>query len=109
MLTVTRTTATQVVTKDERGHYEVRFRIEDGKQVGTSYTYAVEVTPELLAEHTKQTEELARWRAAEKATDDLIGSPMHELKLTTDQLERLAAAWVEVKAMVPPESGPSWS
>lgn len=98
ILTITKTTATQIAAENQYG-YEVRVRRDDGKKIGEEYVYAVEATPEMLAEHDKQVAELNRWRAASKATDDLIGKELHQLKLTTAQLERLSAAWAEIKAM----------
>lgn len=99
ILTITKTTATQIVAKNQHGYYEVRVRRDDGKKIGEDYVYAVEATPEMLAENDKQVAELNRWRAAKEATDDLIGKELHQLKLNTAQLERLAAAWAEIKAM----------
>ena len=98
LFTITKTTPTQIAAKNEHGH-EARFRRKDGAQVGESYINAVETTPDLLEEHKAQVAELKRWRAARDATDSLIGKELHQLKLTTDQLERLAIAWAEIQAM----------
>jgi hypothetical protein len=98
LLTITRVTDSQVIAENQY-FQQSRFRRVDGKKVGDSYVFAVEATPYLLDEHAKQVAEVARWSAASKATDDLMGKHLHQLKLNTAQLERLAAAWAEVKAM----------
>ena len=98
LFTITRTTETQIVAKNKNG-YEARFRRKDGAQVGENYVNAVEATSDLLKENNAQVAELKRWRAARDATDSLIGKELHQLKLTTDQLERLAIAWAEIQAM----------
>lgn len=56
-------------------------------------------TEKMQAERMGQAAELARLHAAYKATADLIGRELRQLKLTTEQLEALAKAWVEIKAM----------
>lgn len=98
LFTITRTTETQIVAKNKNGN-EARFRRKDGAQVGENYINAVEATPDLLEEHKAQVAELKRWRAASDATCSLIGKELHQLKLTTEQLERLAIAWAEITAM----------
>lgn len=95
--TVSRVTATQAIAAGARG--EIRVRLEDLKLVGESYTRAAIASEEMQAEHAAQVQELSRFRAAVKATDDLIGLELHQLKLNTDQLEALAKAWSEIKAM----------
>jgi hypothetical protein len=101
MLTVLRTTATQAVaTYDGRpSSPELRIRLSDGRVIGKDYTRAVEATPYLLAQHSAETSMLKRRREAVKALETLIDKPMHRLNLTVEQMERLAAAWAEIKAM----------
>lgn len=100
---VTSTTETQAkasnINTGDTSMGSLRFRLSDGKVIGRDYTYAIEATPAMLKEHAAQVAERKRWNAARKATDDLIGKELHQLNLTTAQLERLAAAWAEVKAM----------
>lgn len=94
--TIVRTTPTQLIT--DRG---IRVR-HDGRPVGGSYFNNFEVaTPEMIAENEKQLAARERYRKAVASVDDLINRPLHHLKLTTEQLERLAEAWAEVKAMAP--------
>ena len=95
--TITRKTPTQLIT--DRG---IRVR-HDGRLVGgSSYFDIFEVaTPEMIAENEKQLAARERYRKAVASVDDLINRPLHHLKLTTEQLERLAEAWAEVKAMAP--------
>lgn len=98
LLTVSRVTATQAIAVDGRGK-EVRIRLKDLYLVGESYTRAVIATDEMQVEHAAQTQELARFYAAVKKTNDLIDHPLHILKLNTAQLEALATAWESIKAM----------
>lgn len=95
---INRVTATQLVGSWINGS-EVRVNRETGKVIGRDYARAKEVTPEIMAQHKAEVDECQRWRTAVTNTNDLIGRPLHQLKLTTAQLERLAAAWAEVKAM----------
>jgi hypothetical protein len=101
ILTVQRTTATQAIaTRDDRPNSrEVRVRLEDGRVIGENYIRAEAATAEMIAQHMEQMENLRRWRKAKEITQDLTGMPLHKLGLTTPQLERLAAARVEVKAV----------
>lgn len=102
VFTVQRLTAIQVVTTRDHPHQrkEYRFRIADGRIIGGGlYGFAEEATPEILAQHAAELELLTRWRKAVSALDGLIDKPLHQLKLNTAQLERLAAAWAEVQAM----------
>lgn len=94
---IARKTATQLIT--ERG---TRVRSKDGAVIGgNSFERFVFATPEMLAQHQQQVAELARYQKAVASVDDLINRPLHHLKLTTEQLERLSEAWAEVKAMAP--------
>lgn len=95
--TVSRVTPTQAIAASRQG--EIRVRLEDLKVVGKNYTRAAIASEEIQAEHAAQVQELSRFRAAVKATDDLIGRELHQLKLNTKQLEALAKAWAEIKAM----------
>jgi hypothetical protein len=95
--TVSRVTPTQAIAASQRG--EIRVRLEDLRVVGRDYTRAAIASEEMQAEHAAQVEEQARYRAAAQATDDLIDRPLHRLKLSTAQIEALAKAWSEIKAM----------
>lgn len=95
--TVSRVTKTQAIAAGERG--EIRVRLEDLKVVGKSYTHAAIASEEVQAQHAAQVQELWRFRAAAELTSDLIDRPLHQLKLSTAQLEALAKAWAEIKAM----------
>lgn len=77
----------------------LRVRRTDGKVIGTDYTVALEATPELLDLHRTQLINQDRYTSARRALSDLIGMQYHELKLSVRQLEHLAKAWAEVKAM----------
>lgn len=95
--TVSRLTATQAIAVGERG--EIRVHLKNLRLVGQDYCYAAIATKAMQARHAAEVAELARWRAAWDATDDLIGKELHQLKLTTAQLEALADAWTKIKAM----------
>jgi len=99
LYTVSRLTATQAIAVGEHG--ELRVHLKNLRVVGQDYTYAGIATEELQAKHAAQIAEVARYRAADALVADLIDRPMHQLKLTTEQLEALAKAWVEIKAMAP--------
>lgn len=99
LYTVSRVTPTQAIAVGERG--EIRVRRSDLGVVGQSYARAAIATDEIQAKHAAQKRELARFRAAYRQTDDLIDRPLHQLNLSTEQLEALAAAWVRIKAMKP--------
>lgn len=93
--TVSRVTPTLAIAANQYG--EIRVRLEDLKVVGKDYERAAIASLEMQAEHAAQLQELSRFRAAVKATDGLIGSPLHQLKLNTAQMEALAKAWAEIK------------
>lgn len=95
--TVSRVTPTQAIAASQRG--EIRVRLEDLKVIGEDYTRAAIASEEMQAQHADQVQELSRFRAAVAATDDLIDRPLHQLKLSTAQMEALAKAWAEIKAM----------
>jgi predicted DNA-binding transcriptional regulator len=59
VLTITRTTATQIVAETRHGLVFRSLRA-DGRLV-CDHVYAVEATPELLAEHKKEVAALERW------------------------------------------------
>ena len=98
VLEVTKVTATQLVC-GPCGNLTKRFRREDGGEVGQHFRYAVEATPEILAEYDAQLQVKRRWQKATETLDTLIDKPLHKLGLDTDQLEKLAEAWVEVQKM----------
>lgn len=95
--TVSRVTPTQAIAASQRG--EIRVRLKDLKVLGKDYTRAYIAGEKMQAENAAQVEEHARYRAAAQATYDLIGRPLHHLKLNTTQIEALARAWSEIKAM----------
>ena len=97
--TVTKTTETQAILK---GYYggDVKIRKSDGKLFGENYTYARYADDDLLAKHSSQIAELKRWRTARDAIGDLIGKELHQLNLSTAQIEKLAQAWTDIKNMV---------
>lgn len=97
LYTVSRVTPTQAIALGGRG--EIRVHLKNLRLVGDSYCYAAIATDEMQARHAAQVAKLARWRAADAATQDLIDKPLHMLKLSTDQFEALAKAWTEIKAM----------
>lgn len=100
LLVVDRITATQVCCKHEQGgNAELRFRKSDGRQVGGSYTYAEIATPELIDGVRSDAAKMDRNMAARAKLNDLEGKHLHQLKLTLEQTEALAAAWTEIKAM----------
>lgn len=98
IVVVNRVTATQLVGTGRDGS-EVRVNRETGKILGGIPGHAIEATPELLAQNEAEVSENHRWHIADINTRDLIGKDLHQLKLTTAHLERLAVAWSEVKAM----------
>jgi hypothetical protein len=98
--TVLRVTKTQAVCLfNSRKDGEFKVRLHDGRKVGTFMTDFVPATPEILAEHEAQKAEVRRYRAAANQLNSLIGKSLSNLELTTAQLEKLAAAWIEVQAM----------
>lgn len=97
LYTVSRLTATQAIAVGARG--EIRVHLKNLRVVGQDYTYAAIASDELQAKHAAQVAELARFRAAGALVADLIGRHLHQLNLTTAQLEALAKAWVDIKAM----------
>ena len=100
LYTVSRVTATQAIAAGSSG--EIRVRVKDMKVIGVDYTSATVADKRIQAEHAAQTNELARFKAAHRQTEDLVNCQLlYQLKLSTDQLEALAAAWVQIKAMKP--------
>ena len=88
-----------LITCSKPGGRELRVRRTDGKVIGADYAVALEATPELLDLHQTQLINRARYTSARLALSDLIGMQYHQLKLSARQLEHLAKAWAEVKAM----------
>jgi len=101
IFTVARITATQAFATGGGidGNESVRVRKADLRLIGDGYWSAKIATPEMIAQAEREIAVWQRHRAAEKTLFDLIGKELHQLKLSTEQLERLAAAWAEVKAM----------
>lgn len=97
---VERETATQLHARNISSRsVSISVRKTDGKVIGENYMHAFVATSEILEEHRAQSEELARYQKANAIVNDLIGKELHQLKLNTKQLEALAKAWVEIKAM----------
>lgn len=97
LYTVSRVTPTQAIAVGDSG--EIRVRLSDLKVIGEDYCTAGIASDELQARHAAEVQLLERFRAAHRLVADLIGKEMHQLKLSTAQLEALAAAWVQVKSM----------
>jgi hypothetical protein len=98
--TVVRVTKTQAVcTFDARKDGEFKVRLSDGRKVGTFMPDFVPATAEILVEHESQKAEVRRYRAAAKQLGSLLNKSLSNLELTTAQLEKLAASWIEVRAM----------
>lgn len=99
ILDVTKRTETQI-TCVTRGTYAiVKVRAKDGKVIGMDYRWAMIATPELLELNAAEQQRIDRYRGAYDDLNDLIDMPLHRLKLTIEQMEKLAAAWKDVKAM----------
>lgn len=77
----------------------ITVRKSDGKVIGQNYASAVEATMEMREKHRAQVATLLRYRQANALVNDLLGKELHQLKLTTEQLEALADAWLKIKAM----------
>lgn len=80
----------------------IRVHIGNGRLVGESYTYAMQATPEVIAQHEQEVAARRRWSAVRSRLMDLQGKHLHQLKLNTEQMEVLAEAWERVKAMGQP-------
>lgn len=100
LYTVSRVTATQAIAVGKAGD-EIRVRLKDLGLVGGGYTRVAVATEAMQAKHAAQVAESERFSAAYRLVADLIGRELHQLKLTTAQLEALAKAWGEIKAMAP--------
>ena len=95
--TVSRVTTTQAIAIGDFNR-EIRVRLKDLGVVGETYARVVIATEDMLTRNAAQVAELARFRAAhELVAKDLIGKDLHQLKLTTKQLEALAKAWTDIK------------
>lgn len=102
LLIVERLTASQVCCRDEQGGAgEWRFRKSDGKLIGHHYRYAQAATPELVAATKAARAMHERIRVAKRDLSDLECKPLHQLNLNIEQLEALAKAWTDIKAMRP--------
>lgn len=101
---VIKRTATQAeAVKNELGGSGIRIRVADGKVIGEDYIRAVEATTELIAQHKTQADIRRRHIESECKLEDLVLA-LTRRKLTTDQLEALAASWDQIKAIGPKEA-----
>lgn len=106
IFTVERKTQTQIVlSRGPNSSEAARVRIKDACVIGKPYTKAVEATPEILAEHKAQVEALRHYRMTTSVLSDLMGKQLHQLNLSIQQIEHLAKAWEEVKAMGQKQEG----
>lgn len=100
---ITKLTKTQI---EAFCHSEtVRIRISDGMFIGDQnrrYVRAAPATPEILALHQEQRAAIRRFTAAAASLRTLMGKELHQLQLTTEQMEHLGKAWAEVQAMAHP-------
>lgn len=92
-------TATQFTAKSRGRVTEVRVRKSDGKLIGKDFEYAEPATAEQIAENESQIAAHNRYVRAYSEAQKIWDKPLHQLDLTTAQLERLAKAWAEVQAM----------
>lgn len=97
LYTVSRLTPTQAVAVGEAG--EIRVRLNNLRVVGTAFARIAVATPEIRERNAAEKAELQRWNAACRLLADLVGKELHQLNLSTAQLEALAQAWQHVKAM----------
>lgn len=100
LLVVERTTASQVICRDAHGQCgERRFRFlkSNGKQLGEQYRYAEIATPELIASLQDQADTARRRYIAFGIANQITSKALHEL--TLPQIEALAKAWTDIKAM----------
>ena len=97
LCTVSRVTPTQAVAAGRFG--EIRVRLDDLKVIGRDYLRAAIASDEMLAQHAAEVDEFTRFSAAVQMTDDLIDRPLHKLRLSAAQMEALAKAWTDIKAM----------
>jgi hypothetical protein len=100
LLVITKMTATMF--EAQHSSRTIKVRKKDGKVTGEDYTYVIEATPEIIAAYHATAALIARDQAAQRACQDLIDRPLHQLKLSTEQLEALGKAWTEIKAMATP-------
>lgn len=100
---VTKRTPTQAQAQTLHGTTTIRIRVADGKVIGKDYTWAIRADDEMLARHEAQIEHRQRHLAAERVLEDLEHA-LTRRKLTTVQLEALAEAWEQIKAMGPKEA-----
>ena len=100
---VTKRTETQAQAETLTGRATIRIRVADGKVIGENYKRAIEATPELVARHEAQIEHRKRHLVAERKLEDLEQALLRRM-LTTVQLEAIAEAWEQVKAMGPKEA-----
>lgn len=100
LLIVDRLTALHVVCRDANGQAgEWRFLKATGKQVGEDFRYAEIATPELVAS-IKEQSLLGKRRREAMAVVNSINTQSINM-LSVPQLEALAKAWQDIKAMDP--------
>jgi hypothetical protein len=97
LLVITKETATTF--EAQHSGRTIKVRKKDGKVLGQDYEYIIEATPEIIDDYHATAALITRDQAAQHACADLIDRPLHQLKLSTEQLEALAKAWTEIKAM----------
>lgn len=103
---VSRTTATQIIAEYALGTpvsvgREIRVHKKNGAISGHNYQHAEQATDEMVETIKDQIRTYHRYVAAEDFMKDLIGREAHQLNLTLEQVEYLARAWENVKAMAP--------
>lgn len=99
---ITKLTKTRIEAFCHNG--TVRIRISDGLFIGDQnrrYVRATPATPEILALHQEQRAAICRFTAAAASLRTLMGKELHQMQLTTEQMEHLGKAWAEVQAMAP--------
>lgn len=107
ILVVDKLTPTQVTCKEDGnlvgGHIRAwKFNRKTGRPVGGAASFfdrAFIATDEILLKHAEQVEYAARLWSAEADLQDLFNKHPNQLKLSLEQTEALAKAWLEVKAL----------
>ena len=102
---ITARTKTRITIKPVPGvdDWETVIRVSDGKGVNDDDsfkgTYFIEATPEIIEKYEAEKLVILRYKRARLGVDSLIGKSDASLNLTTEQLEALGKAWVEIQAM----------
>ena len=97
---VTKRTPTQAEAVN--GHHEhltIRVLVSGGKVIGDKWVCAIVATPEIIERHNAEVAARNRWNKARARLGDLVGTHLHQLNLSVEQMEVLADAWGRVKAM----------